>query len=68
MKIRGDKSSGYLTGAKESRTRFNLPNDFKICRSRKVNRKESARFDGLRNRKTVGSKRGDSRNGRIIES
>jgi hypothetical protein len=68
VKIRGDRSSGCSTGAKEGRTRFDLPDGSEICRSRKVNRKESARFGGLRDGETVGSKRGDSRNGRMVES
>jgi hypothetical protein len=68
MKIRGDKDFSYGTEIKEGRTRFKLFNSFKIYKSRKVNRNESARLYRLRNRETAGSIRGNSRNGGIAEA
>jgi hypothetical protein len=68
VKIRGDKDSNYNTEIKEDRTRLKLFNNFKICKSRKINRNESARLYRLRNKKTAGSTRGDNRNEGIAEA
>jgi hypothetical protein len=68
VKIRGNKGFNYNTEIKEDRTRLKLSNNFKIYKSRKINRNESARFYRLRDKETTGSIRRDNYNERIAET